>query len=65
MKKMVWSAMLNIEKYKRTGNTEYLCDAANYLMFEFMHPQVEGAKFEATDSGGSAGIVGIAVNQMR
>ena len=59
------TAMLNIEKYKQTGNTEYLCDAANYIMFEFMHPQVEGAKFEATDSSESAGIVGTAVNQMR
>ena len=23
-----------IKKYRETGNTEYLCDAANYLMFE-------------------------------
>ena len=28
-----------IEKYNATGNTEYLCDAANYAMFEFMYPQ--------------------------
>ena len=33
------SANMCIEKYRATGNTEYLCDAANYLMFEFMYPQ--------------------------
>lgn len=49
---------LCIEKYKETGNTEYLLDAANYLMFEFMYPQKEGAYFKATDNDGSAGTVG-------
>lgn len=49
---------LCIEKYKQTGNTEYLVDAANYLMFEFMYPQIEGAHFRATDSSESAGTVG-------
>ena len=34
---------LCIKKYQETGNTEYLCDAANYLMFEFMYPQRERA----------------------
>lgn len=53
-----------IKKYQETGNTEYLCDAANYLMFEFMYPQREGAYFEATDSSGSAGISGTAVNDL-
>ena len=28
-----------LDKYKATGNTEYLCDLANYAMFEFMYPQ--------------------------
>lgn len=50
------TANLCIEKYKSTGNTEYLCDAANYLMFEFMYPQVEGAYFKATNSKDSAGV---------
>ena len=53
-----------IQKYLETGNTEYLCDAANYLMFEFMYPQKEGAYFKATDSSESAGISGISVNEM-
>lgn len=56
---------LCIKKYLETGNTEYLCDAANYLMFEFMYPQRDGAHFEATDSGNSAGIVGMSINEIR
>ena len=59
------TAEICIDKYRRSGNTEYLLDAANYLMFEFMYPQKEDAFFRATDSNESAGIVGIAVNQMR
>ena len=55
---------LCIDKYQSTGNTEYLCDAANYLMFEFMFPQVKGAYFKATDSKDSAGIVGISEKGM-
>ena len=56
--KALETAQLCIEKYKNTKNTEYLCDAANYLMFEFMHPQIPGAYFKATDSRESAGTVG-------
>lgn len=55
---------LCIEKYKKTGNTEYLADAANYLMFEFMYPQVPNAFFKATDSSESAGVVGITEKEM-
>ncbi len=54
-----------IKKYKKTGNTEYLCDAANYLMFEFMYPQREGAFFKSTDSGESAGVAGTPINQLK
>lgn len=53
-----------IKKYRDTGNTEYLLDAANYLMFEFMYPQHPKAHFKATDSSESAGIVGMSVNEM-
>lgn len=53
-----------IEKYNGTGNTEYLVDAANYLMFEFMYPQHPKAHFRATDSSESAGIVGISEKEM-
>lgn len=55
---------LCVEKYKNTGNKEFLLDAMNYLMFEFMYPQKEGAFFKATDSGDSAGIVGVSYNDI-
>lgn len=53
-----------IIKYKETLNTEYLLDAANYLMFEFMYPSFEGAYFKATDSNESAGIDGISIKEI-
>lgn len=40
------SADQRVFKYQETGNTEYLMDAANYLMMEFMHPSVEGAHYD-------------------
>lgn len=49
---------LCLAKYEATHNTEYLCDAANYCMFEYMYPQYDDAFFRATDSSESAGIVG-------
>ena len=54
-----------LAKFEETGNTEYLCDAANYLMFEFMYPQITGAYFKATDSGESAGVAGTPINQLK
>ena len=53
-----------LQKYKDTGNTEYLCDLANYGMFEYMYPQHEKAHFKATESGESAGIVGMSVKEI-
>lgn len=53
-----------IKKYLDTGNTEYLVDAANYLMFEFMYPQKDNAYFKATDSKESAGISGVSVKEL-
>lgn len=53
-----------VQKYKDTGNTEFLVDAANYLMLEYMYPQHPNAHFRATDSNESAGIVGMSVNEM-
>lgn len=51
------TAMLEIISYLETGNTEYLVDAANYCMAEFMLPSVPGAGFEAGDSHKSPGVV--------
>ena len=52
-----------LEKFKETGNTEYLCDIANYAMFRFMYPQ-DGEYFKHTPSDESAGIVGMSVKEM-
>lgn len=44
-----------INKYRETGNTEWLMDAANYCMIEFMHPSHDNAHFRPTDSSESKG----------
>ena len=46
-----------LDQYLKTGNTEFLVDAANFAMLEFLYPQVPGAKFTATDSRESPGII--------
>lgn len=53
-----------LAKFEETGNTEYLCDVANYAMFRFMFPQ-GSERFEHTGSDESAGIAGISVNEMK
>lgn len=58
------SMQMCVDKYKNTGNREYLCDAANYIMFEFMYPQQDRTYFKATESGESAGISGISIREM-
>ena len=40
------SAAQRWRKYEETGNTEYLMDAANYAMMEFMHPTHEKAHYD-------------------
>lgn len=55
---------LCIDKYKETHNTEYLVDAANYCMFEYMYPQFDDAYFRATSSEESAGISGFCVKEL-
>jgi hypothetical protein len=54
-----------LDAYKRTGNTEFLADIANFAMIEFMYPQHPKAHFEATDSNKSPGIVGMSINQLK
>lgn len=48
---------LRIEEYRRTGNTEFLVDAANFAMIEYMCPSHLGAHFRATDSDESPGRI--------
>jgi hypothetical protein len=51
----VSSLTQRLDEYRRTGNTEFLIDAANFAMIEFMHPAVPGAEFHGTDSDQSPG----------
>jgi hypothetical protein len=44
-----------LKKYTETKNTEFLIDAANFCMIEFMFPRLPGAFFQATDSDQSPG----------
>jgi hypothetical protein len=41
----------------KPGNTEYLMDAANFAMIEFMYPKHPDAHFEGTDDAGSPGRI--------
>lgn len=49
------SLLDRIRKYEQTGNTEFLVDAANFAMIEFMRPSKSGAHFAATDAKDSPG----------
>lgn len=60
----IGSLELCLEKFKKTGNTEYLLDVANYAMFRYMYP-LPGEYFKATDSSESAGTVGTPINMER
>ena len=40
-----------------TKNTEYLVDAANFAMIEFIAPSISSAFFEGTDATGSPGRI--------
>lgn len=57
----IGSLELCLDKFKKTGNTEYLLDVANYAMFRYMYPMT-GEYFKPTDSSQSAGTVGTPIN---
>lgn len=44
-----------IHLYLNTGNREWLMDAANFAMIEFMYPQHKEAHYRPTDSKESPG----------
>lgn len=46
-----------LDAYAEDGNTEWLMDAANFAMIEFMHPAHPHAHFAPTDSDASPGRV--------
>ncbi len=49
------SLRIRLDRYAKDGNTEWLIDAANFAMIEFMHPAHPKAHFRETDSGESPG----------
>jgi hypothetical protein len=48
---------IRVKKYQETLNTEFLIDAANFLMMEFMVPSLPGAHFKATEHHESPGAI--------
>lgn len=52
-------ALVRIERYQADGNGEWLMDAANMLMIEFMVKNHPNAHYEPQDSDTSPGRVGI------
>lgn len=52
------SLEVRLERYKQDGNTEWLMDAANFAMIEFMHPSHPDAHYSPQDSDTSPGRVG-------
>jgi hypothetical protein len=50
--------------YKDTGNTEFLCDIANFAMIEYMQPQHPNAHYEVLDDGKSH-IVGMGIEEIK
>ncbi|QDT07787.1 hypothetical protein K227x_62150 [Rubripirellula lacrimiformis] len=49
------SLQTRLREYERTGNTEFLIDAANFAMIEFMCPSHDQSHFRATDANASPG----------
>lgn len=48
---------IRLKEYKKTGNTEFLMDAANFAMMEFAVPSHPDAFFKPTGSDASPGAI--------
>lgn len=55
---------LRLQKYRETGNTEFLADVANFAMIEFMYPGHPNAHYKPTDNN-ACDIAGVAINEIR
>lgn len=58
------SLEIRLEKYKETGNTEFLADIANFAMIEYMYPQHPDAHYNSTDNG-ACEIEGFGINEIK
>ncbi len=54
---------IRLNKYKRTGNTEFLVDVANFAMIEFMYPKHEKAHFDSEGHG--TRVEGLTINDLK
>lgn len=54
---------MRYEEFKRTHNTEYLADIANFCMMIFMYPEQFGCHYKPTDS--TVGIDGMSVQEIK
>jgi hypothetical protein len=54
---------LRLDAYKETGNIDFLIDVANFAMFEWRFPQLEGA--HSDPSAPSPGIIAYGTNEHR
>ena len=59
----IGSLMQRLRKYADTGNTEFLMDAANFAMIEFMYPRHPQAFFAGTDDDASPGRIAARTGQ--
>lgn len=48
---------LRLKEYRRTHNTEFLMDAANFCMMEFCKPSYTDAEFRPTSKAESPGAI--------
>lgn len=55
---------IRLQKYKETGNREFLGDIANFAMIEFMYPQHPKAHYKPTDSNESPGLHGMSIKEI-
>ena len=53
------------EAFKKTKNTEFLADIANFCMMIFMYPEECGCFYKPTDSNESPGIDGISIQEFK
>lgn len=47
-----------LAEYEKTHNKEFLVDAANFVMLEFLYPAFSDARYNPTDSDKSIGLAG-------
>ena len=60
----IGSLEMRLAAYKKTGNTEFLMDIANFAMIEYMFPQHDNAHFDPLSGDTSPGLDGISAKEL-